>query len=102
MFLVVTIMMQGCALFSAASDQEKYYAVQEAYIVSVQALVALKVAGHIDQDLWNDTLNPIIQEGNLLLNEAWVQLNAGNFDAFELLLNALLTNVMTLQTEAGQ
>jgi hypothetical protein len=57
----------------------------------------LKQQELIEQDRWDEYVQPLIEEGDSLLDDMKVQLDAGNLDRLELLRRSLLRLVVLLQ-----
>jgi hypothetical protein len=77
--------------------EQKYLEVQGAYIAATTVLLELKQQELIEQDRWDEYVQPLIEEGDSLLDDMKVQLDAGNLDRLELLRRSLLRLVVLLQ-----
>jgi hypothetical protein len=93
--LLTATCLSGCALLD--SPEQKYLEVQGAYIAATTVLLELKQQELIEQDRWDEYVQPLIEEGDSLLDDMKVQLDAGNLDRLELLRRSLLRLVVLLQ-----
>lgn len=84
--LVLAVSMTGCV----TNDPEiNYHNTQEAFIATVRVLNDAKALGKISDADWIDTVLPLINRGDALLDEMKGLAQSGNLPAFEMIMARL-------------
>lgn len=97
-----TVTMTGCPPQTQQVTLERtYFEMQEAYIGVVRAALGAQADGIISVESWHNDWNPIIQEGDAILDDLYMAYASDSDDLFNAAASALQGIMNRLTTQRG-